>query len=133
MPNERKEAFKDKYMIYIKGIVAGLVVTALFVVLLSLIMLFLDLNYKFAAPFATLSVAAGSFVAAYITAKSIGNKGYIVGAVVGIITFLIVTVIALIVNKSGVTNNTLFHFIIITLSSILGGITGVNKKGKKYI
>lgn len=133
MPNERKEAFKDKYMIYLKGIVAGLVVTAAFVVLFSLLMLVLDLNYRFAAPFATVSVAAGSFIAAYITSKSIGSKGYLVGAAVGIIVFLIVTVVALIVNKSGVTNNTLFHFIIITLSSVLGGIMGVNKKGKKYI
>ncbi len=133
MPNEKKSVTQNRYMLYVKGIAAGLIVTAVFIILFSLIMLLLDLNYKFAAPFATVSVAAGSFAAAYITARALGSKGYLVGIAVGIIVFVIITLIALAVNKSGVTNNTLFHFIIIILSSVLGGILGVNKKSKKYI
>lgn len=130
----KKIEISQKNIIYIKGIVFGLIATALCVILFSFIMLLFELSYKFAAPFATVSVAVGSFVASFVTAKNIGSKGYLIGIIIGIIVFVIVTVIALAVNKSGITGNTLFHFIIITLASVVGGITGVNyNKNKKYI
>ena len=36
-------------------------------------------------------------------------------------------------NKSAVTINTLFHFVIIVMSSVVGGILGVNKKKTKEL
>ena len=45
---------------------------------------------------------------------------------------IILAVVVVVGNR--LTVNTLFHFVIIVLSSLVGGITGVNAdKGKKYI
>ena len=127
---------KDKkgYLIYILGFVIGIVVTAVFITLFAVIMYLSGSAFKYAPVFATVSVAIGSLTAAFFTAKKRGSHGLIIGAVIGGITFILITLISLIINRGGVTVNTLFHFIIIMLSSLIGGILGVNKgKSHKYI
>ena len=127
---------KDKmgYLIYILGFVIGIVVTAVFITLFAVIMYLSGSAFKYAPVFATVSVAIGSLTAAFFTAKKQGSHGLIVGAVIGGITFILITLISLIINRGGVTVNTLFHFIIIMLSSLIGGVIGVNKgKSHKYI
>ena len=123
-----------KKSIYIKSAVLGVIVTFAFMLLFSAVLLFLNLDRAYAKPFATVSVAAGSFVAAYYAAKKIGDRGYLIGFVIGIIVFAIITIISMIINKVGLGINTLFHFLIITLSALVGGIMEVNAdKHKKYI
>ena len=127
---------KDKkgYLICILGFVIGIVVTAVFITLFAVIMYLSGSAFKYAPVFATVSVAIGSLTAAFFTAKKRGSHGLIIGAVIGGITFILITLISLIINRGGVTVNTLFHFIIIMLSSLIGGVIGVNKgKSHKYI
>lgn len=53
--------------------------------------------------------------------------------IVGLTVFVMITLLSLVMGN-GFSINTLFHFIIVTLSSLVGGIMGVNgKKRKKYI
>lgn len=133
-----KEIFKSsgdkKYAVYIKGMILGVFTTAAFMLVFASLMYLLKIGGGYASPFATVSLAAGSFAAAFYSAKHIGSKGYLTGMIVGLLTFALVTVISLIVDRSGLSINTLFHLIIILLSSIIGGIVGVNRnKSKKYI
>ena len=125
---------KKGYLSYIFGFLIGAIVTAVFILIFALVMYLSGAAFKYAPVFATLSVAIGCFVAAFFTAKSQGSKGLLVGAVIGGIAFILITLVSLIVNSGGITLNTLFHFIIIMLSSLIGGIIGVNKgKSHKYI
>lgn len=125
---------KKGYLNYILGFVIGVITAAVFIVLFALIMFFWGAAFKYAPVFATVSVGAGCFDAAFFTAKKQGNRGWLAGAVIGGITFVLITLVSLIINSGGVTVNTLFHFIIIMLSSLIGGILGVNKgKNHKYI
>lgn len=110
-------------------IVSSLILISIF----SLIMYFLELDKSLSVIFATLSIAISSFLTSLFASKEIGNKGYFTGFIVGIITFILITLVSFIVDKGAVSLNTLFHFIIILLSSMIGGILGVNKKPKKYI
>ena len=71
-------------------------------------------------------------VTSFITAKKTGEKGYLTGIIIGSVVFIVITLFSLIMGNN-LSLNTLFHFIIIMLSSIVGGIMGVNKKSKKYI
>ena len=124
----------NKYIIYLKGILLGVIVTAICVFVFAALMLLLKTGNRFAAPFATVSAAVGTFFAAAYTAKRMGRRGYINGLIIGIITFVIITVVSLIVDKGGLTMNTLFHFVIIILSSLIGGVVGVNfGRNKKFI
>ncbi|MDO4608775.1 MAG: TIGR04086 family membrane protein [Clostridia bacterium] len=119
---------------YFWGVVLGVAVTLAVMLIFSAVLLFSGIDRSFAAPFATVSVAVGCFVAAFFTSKKIGDKGYIIGLMVGGITFAVITTLSLIFGENGLSVNTLFHFVIIMLSSLAGGIVGVNsKRSKKYI
>ena len=120
--------------IALKGTIIGVLSAFAMMLLFSAIMLVFELERNIAAPFATVSVAAGSFFAAFYCAKKIGKKGYLIGLITGIITFALITLVAFIISDKGFTYNTLFHFVIIVLSSLLGGILGINMiRSKRYI
>lgn len=128
-----KKDNSNKKSAYIWGAVFGVLSCLAVMLIFSAILLFFNIDRAYAAPFATISIAVGSFIASHYTAKKIGDKGYLVGLIIGVVVFLAITAISLILGNS-LSLNTLFHFIIILLSSIVGGIMGVNKNGhKKYI
>lgn len=126
---EKKSVFN--YGLVIKTVLINILVTAIFVLIFSVVMYLTQTGYEYATVFATVSLATGALVSAYYAAKKVGKKGFLVGLLVGGITFLTITLISLFVDKGGITINTLFHFIIIMLSALIGGISGVNKAGKK--
>ncbi len=123
----------NKKSAYLVGAMLGVLSTLAAMLIFAAVLLFLNIDRAYATPFATISLAVGSFIASRYTAKKIGDKGYVVGLIIGIVVFVLITVISLILGNS-LSLNTLFHFIIIMLSSLVGGITGVNQdKHKKYI
>ena len=127
-----KRDFSGKKSAYITGGILGVVTTLGMMLLFSAVILFFNLDRTYSAPFATISVAFGCFTASRKTAKMIGDRGYLTGTIIGVSVFLVITIISLIFGN-GITINTLFHFVIIILSSLAGGIIGVNAKQKKYI
>ena len=127
-------AGKKDYVNYIFGFIIGVITAFAFIALFALIMYFSGAAFNYAPVFATLSVAFGCFFAAFFTSRRQGNRGWLAGVIIGGITFILITLISLILNSGGITVNTLFRFIIIMLSSLIGGIIGVNKgKNHKYI
>lgn len=130
---KRYDTVKEKAIIMGIGIVIGAVVTFVLMLIFALVISTLCIDRAFAQPFATVCLAFGSFAAAFFSAKKIGEKGYLIGTVIGILTFVIVLVISLLVGSGEFTNNTLFHFIITLLASAIGGILGVHKNTKKII
>ena len=108
-------------------------VTFILVAVFALIINLADLDYKYAPVFGSVAVGLGSLAGAMHHSAKKKSKGYLIGLAFGGATFSIVTLIGLILNGGGLTSNTLFHFVIIMLSSLSGGIIGVNKGRKKYI
>lgn len=125
---------QNKTGLIITGALIGVGITVLAMLMLSFIMLVFGLDDGFSAPFATLSLGLGAFSAAFYTARRVGSRGYLVGLIVGIISFLTVLLISLFVSKQSIGANTVFHLVIIVISSLIGGILGVNfKSSKKFI
>lgn len=128
-----KKDNKNKKSAYLGGAIFGILSTFLMMLIFSAVLLFFNIDRTYAAPFATISVAVGSFIASRYAAHKIGDRGYITGLVIGVIVFALITALSLTFGNS-LSLNTLFHFIIIILASVVGGITGVNSdKHKKYI
>lgn len=123
----------NKKTAYIIGGILGVFSSLLAMLVFAVVLLAFNIDRAYAAPFATISVAFGSFIASRSAAKKIGDKGYLTGLIIGMIVFTFITALSLILGN-GLTINTLFHFIIILLSSFAGGIMGVNSsKHKKLI
>lgn len=134
MKKEYFEKKKNIYSAYIWSFLLEIIVTALGITIFSAVMFLTEWGYEYAPVFATVSIALGCFVSSFFHAKKSGEKGFLSGLIIGVTSFLIILVISLIVDSGAMTVNTLFHFIIIMLSSMIGGILGVNKaKNKKYI
>ncbi len=117
----------------ILGVVLQIAVSTAAVVIFAFMMYFLELENKYSVVLGSVALAIGSFAGSYFLSSKKGNKGYICGLTDGLITFLVVSIIGLIVNKGNITINTLFHLIIIVLAGVIGGILGVNRKNKNYI
>lgn len=119
---------------FLKGFIIEIVVAAFFVTAFAFVIYVFEAGYKYASVFATVSVALGTFAAGFFTAGKIGNKGWLSGLIIGAATFILITLVSLVVDKGILTFNTLFHFIIIMLSSLIGAVLGVNKSNsRKYI
>ena len=128
-----KKDNSNKRNAYLIGAVLGVLSTLVIMVIFSAVLLFFNIERAYAVPFATVSLAVGSFIASRYTAKKIGDKGYAVGLIIGLIVFAVITILSLIFGN-GFSLNTLFHFIIIILSSLVGAIMGVNSNNhKKFI
>ena len=126
---------KEKIKIWplIISVLIQTAVTFILVAVFALIINLADLDYKYAPVFGSVAVGLGSLAGAMRYSAKKKSKGYLIGLAFGGATFLIVTLIGLILNGGGLTSNTVFHLIIIMLSSLSGGILGVNMGGKKYI
>lgn len=123
-----------KFKTIIAGVLIGIASTLISMLIFAAAVYFLGLDRAFSVPLATVSISVGSFFAAYFIAKRTGHRGYLIGILVGLISFAAVTIISLITNNNGLSANTVFHLIIILLASAIGGIAGVNKgKNKKII
>ena len=121
-------------MVILRGMIMGVLVTAAAMLIFAVLMLVFEVDRRFAVPFSTVSIALGTFFAALFAARRIGDKGYLIGLIVGGLTFAVITLVSLFLSKNGLSYNTLFHFVIMLLSSLIGGIWGVNrKKTQKYI
>ncbi len=129
----KKEVNNNLIFLILKTAITELVTVLLFISIFAAVMYFANIDKSLSPVFGTIAVSIGALVASFFTAKKVGCKGYLTGFIIGISTFIIVLIVSLIIDDGGITINTLFHFIIYVLSSLIGGITGVNKKGKKYI
>ena len=127
------EKEKIKILPTIISVLLQMAVTLILVAVFALIINLTDIDYKYAPVFGSVALGLGSLAGAMRHSAKKKSKGYLIGLAFGGATFLIVTLIGLILNGGGLTSNTLFHFIIIMLSSLSGGILGVNMGGKKYI
>ena len=128
-----KQNGKIDIFLLIKSILLQSGSTVLFIVLFAVVMLLCEIDNKFAPIFASVAVGIGAFTNAFFVSSKKKEKGYLYGILIGTITFILITLIGLIIGNGRFSINTLFHFIIINLSSVVGGIMGVNKKGEKYI
>lgn len=122
----KAEGSKSKTVL--AGALSGIAVMLTAAAVFSVIMLIAGIDRIYAPVFATLSVSAGAFVSALVVARRSKIKGVLAGALTGLCYFLSITLISLAVDNSGLSFNTLFHFLIIVISSAIGGITGANKK-----
>lgn len=119
------------YKILLKSLILWLLGSGICVVIFAAVMFYLESAFSYSPLFATLAIAVGCLIASFYLGKKIGKKGFLIGLGVGAIVFVIVTLVSLFVNSGSVTIHTLLRLVIILLSSMIGGIIGVNRKANQ--
>ena len=131
----RKDLFsreKPKAISYAIAVFVGVVVSFLFMLLFAIIIASADLTDGFIAPATSLASALGGLSAGFTASKILKSGGIINGLITGGILFAIVIIVSLFLDRGGLTANTLFNFLIIMISALIGGVLGIGKN-KKYI
>lgn len=134
--NDNKFFENRDYPIYkpiIIGIIAGSIATAVVLLIMALILTLWDFSPDAAVPMSSIALAIGSFTAGILASKLYRRKGLLLGLLTGLFLFMIITLISLAVSKTGFSLFTLIRFFIIVLSSVIGGIMGVNTGNRKKI
>ncbi len=125
---------KLDYIFLLKILIILVLTTVLSMFLFAAVLYFLEGGYEYSPLFASISSGVGCFAASLYASKKIGQKGLLVGSIIGGICFIIITLVSLMASKDIFTVNTLFKLIIIMLLSFIGGVLGVNsKQNQKYI
>lgn len=117
----------------ISGLIIGLIVTVLLFVLFALGMSFYILPTTSANVVASISLAAGSFSGGFFAAKKLGKNGLITGALCGLATFLIFTLIGIAAFGNAPGSSTLIRLLIFITAGAIGGIIGVGNADKRKI
>ena len=130
MNNKEKYNKKEKAIICLISSFVGIIITFMTMLFSSLVMVIFEFNLSSLPIISSICLMTGSFVAGFLSAKKIGSRGIVCGILVSVIIFVFVFSVSLFLNSSGITFNTLIHFIINLLSALIGGIIGVNKSTK---
>ncbi len=128
------EGKKINLSLIIKTVIIWVVASLIAVLIFANAMYFLESGYEFSPLFATISVAIGCFFASLFAGNKLGKNGILIGVSIGGITFLLITLITLLVNSGAVSVHILLRLVILILASLIGSIIGVNRKAEqKYI
>ncbi len=133
MNNENTDRMKGRFFVYLISVVLGFIITFIFMLLFSVLGVTLGLSDSFATPLASVALAAGSLMSAFIASKKLKKGGLLNGVICGGVIFLISVAVALATHSDSLTLNTLFNFVITMLSALIGGVWGVNQPTKKII
>ncbi len=131
---EMKRENVARWSVYLKAVILGIIVTAVCVLLFAAVLLLPSVGRALSAPFASVSLAAGTIATSFYLAKKLNAKGYVVGALTGLAVFVAVSVVSMLIKGTPLTLHTFFRFLILLFSGLVGGIWGVNRKsGRKYL
>ncbi len=119
---------KLDYIFLLKVLLILVITTVLSMFIFATVLYFLEGGFQYSPLFASISLGLGCLAAAFFASKKIGQKGLLVGSIIGGIVFVIITLISLMASKDVFTLNTLFKLIILMLMSFIGGVLGVNSK-----
>ena len=99
--------------------------------IMALLMTVSDMPSSLSGTLASVALIFGGVTGGFFVSKIQGENGILVGAILGFILFVIITIISLVIDFDRISTNTLIHFIITVLSGALGGIIGVNTANKR--
>ena len=110
------------------GTLFGIIALFLLNLLLASIASAVDLSYTVLTGLAIAAMACGAFVSGFFSAKMIGSRGMVVGAISGAILAVLFVVIGLCLFPASFGILTMIKVIIMIFLALCGGIFGVNSK-----
>lgn len=127
-----ENATKKNALSVVRGVVLALVVSFVLFAILAGVMLAGGLSEGMAGPLTIAVSVVSILLGAFITARSVGEKGWLWGAVVGLVYYLIVYICALsALMEFNFSMKTLLMLLVGAVCGMIGGIFGVNTGAKK--
>lgn len=110
------------------GLLFGMIVSLVCIGIFALIFTLRDLPQAAVQPMASVSLALGALAGSVFAARAFGAKGMLVGAVSGLLLFLILYVVGAAMHRIDTGTLALVKLILSILCGCIGGIAGVNTR-----
>lgn len=113
-----------RYIYILEGLLFSYIVTALFLLIVSFLMLKLDLNSTVISAVINFSYIISAFIGGFFVGKRTEHKRFLWGLMVGVFYFIILMLVSLLMNRAGSIplGSLLTVFVITSLSGMLGGM-----------
>ena len=115
----------NKLTNYIKTYILFFIILLIYIILISLVSYFELLNYKTVSIINYVVIITLFFLLGYKISYLERNKGYLNGFIISVGLIILFVLISLITSK--ITFSSLVYYLSLILSSITGGIIGVQK------
>ena len=123
----KENDFSVVFIKFFKAAAAGVIPSALLLLLFSFIMTKKDIPLMLLNPFGALLLSLACFISGYMAARQFKKRGMAVGAGCGCLIYMLVFVLSLMDSFSiGIT--ALIKMFIALLSGAAGGVIGVNAR-----
>lgn len=115
----------------LKSLSISYIITFLILIVLSILLTWTPLSINFANIGVILTVCISTFSGGYFVSKKIQSKGFINGAISGLLYVAVLYIIgALLYGKFDFERNMMIMAVVSLLAGSFGGIAGVNAKHK---
>lgn len=132
LKKEKRVWARNFYINVLIGAAVAAGVILLTMLTAAALMVLFDINIMYASPISSVCAAIGTFCGAYLAARKNKAKGIVNGLMVAAIIYVLVSIVALILDNN-FTVMSIIHLAVIVLSGCIGGIMGVNKSEKRKI
>ncbi|MBQ7031085.1 MAG: TIGR04086 family membrane protein [Bacilli bacterium] len=120
----------NKLINYLKFTSIFLIIELMLTFIISLLNLF-GLNSGITSIIMLISNVVLFFILNYINAFKLKKKGFLEGILLGLIFIILMILIKVILFNSSFRLSTFIYYLILFVTSVLGGMFGVNKKSDK--
>ena len=110
----------------------GIVIVLLCLLLFSFIMTKFDAPEPMVSVMSSLALCIGAYSGGYIASKKRRQNGLLIGVITGIIIYCVVFFAGVFFAKSSITFSFLSKMIMTLICAAVGGVIGVNSRGKRY-
>ncbi|MDD4698737.1 MAG: TIGR04086 family membrane protein [Oscillospiraceae bacterium] len=121
------------YKPIIWGVVTGLISIFVVMILMAFVLTKSDFGESVSLTLATIAIAIGTFLGGFVSARLFKRRGLFIGLITGLLTFIILVIIALSTTDTAISSLFLIRLAVVAASSSLGGIFGVNSVNKRKI
>lgn len=116
------------------GLSVGIGSTAVLTLIFAAVITAAPASLRASGALATAALVLGSFLSGFFSAFKHRKKGMLTGAVTGLIYYIVLVALSLLLLRSVTSSSVFIKLAVITVSSSLGGIFGVNfKLGRRVL
>lgn len=113
------------------SVAIGLLVCIGLLLLMSVILSTQNIPQSAVGPMAIFSISVGAFTAGFCCARVLRRGGLLFGAVCGAVMSAVVLLASLTIGDNGFGILAVLKIVFMTLSAMLGGVLGVNVRGRR--
>ncbi len=112
--------------------IVGIILILLCLIIFSYVMTKIDVSDELTSVMSSLAICIGAYTGGYIASKRRRRNGLVLGALTGLIIFFIIFFAGIFFAKSSISFGFVSKLIMTVICAAVGGIIGVNSKGKRY-